>query len=49
VGVEIVFLENANIENNITEFALARIVAQLILWGPQTQNLQNIPIKPVSL
>jgi hypothetical protein len=49
VGVEIVFLENAKIENNITEFALARIVAQLILWDPQTQYLQNTSIKPVSL
>ena len=25
-------LENMNIENNIIEFALARLVAQLLLW-----------------
>jgi hypothetical protein len=27
-----VFLENVNVENNVIEFALARLVAQLILW-----------------
>jgi hypothetical protein len=30
---EIVLIEKVNIENNITEFVLARLVAQLILWG----------------
>jgi len=28
-----VLLENVNIENNVIEFALERLVAQLILWG----------------
>jgi len=26
-------LEKVNIENNVIEFALARLVAQLTLWG----------------